>query len=542
LSFTVTETNQELGSHALVFSYWTNAAQASPPAEGAHPLDAMVADWRAKYEDFRIFTDADILDLLADWSPTLPALFNRIRLPACRSDLARLILLYEYGGLYVDAHVGTASAERLTNVLERLSSKEFLLFDRIDQHQWDGDSHIVNYTIGARKHSAVLGKVIFAAIRNLERQEAAEAATTNYVPYNIFVLTGPWNISITLFDRSERNIRLLPEYQSLVHVETLDPQRQPWPFQPYQHYHYRKPGQHWSERQLVEPLFERRQASAADMCNQMFPLQPEAITRVADQAALPVDTCDPEVRDYSTELAPQTIATHDLLRVFSGVVDRTANSGIEPFFEEYRETLEELNLLAISTGENIEGSLFNAHMVREMPFIPPEAYRHHRRNYVKYAASGSRLLEIGFNAGHAALLGLTANPYLTYTGIDSGRNRYSHLCYEFLKKKFASRIRVLIGDLPELLSRMESGTFDLIHVGGRHLTDPNRPDLASLIKVANVNSHILFNDVSAEYVASVISFYVLTGHLGWEQLPGLWEHSRPGVMRDQILLRVCKIL
>jgi mannosyltransferase OCH1-like enzyme len=211
-----------------------------------------------QYEEFRVFSDTDVIAPLSQWSPTLPALFSRIRIPACRSDLARLILLYEYGGLYVDAHIGTAGAERLTHVMERLSSNDLLLFDRHDQHGWEGDCHIVNHALGSRKRSSVLGKVISQAVRNLENHEAAEAAADGHVPYNIFALTGPWNISITLFDRSDKQIRLLREFKDFVHIEVLDPNNRPWPFNPYQHYHYRKPGQHWSERQLVERLFERR--------------------------------------------------------------------------------------------------------------------------------------------------------------------------------------------------------------------------------------------------------------------------------------------
>jgi hypothetical protein len=242
----------------MFFSYWTNIAPAAEATETKTPLEQMEADWQRRYEEFRVFTDADLVVYLSKWSPTLPALFSRIRLPACRSDLARLILLHEFGGLYVDAHIATADAERLAQVVERLSSKELILFDRLDQRSWQGDCHIVNHCLGGRKGSPVLRKVILAAIRNLEKHEAAEAAAEGHVPYNVFVLTGPWNISITLFDRSSQDIRLLPEYEHFVHIEVLDRTKQPWPFQPYRYYHYREPGLHWSERQLVERLFESR--------------------------------------------------------------------------------------------------------------------------------------------------------------------------------------------------------------------------------------------------------------------------------------------
>jgi hypothetical protein len=232
----------------------------------------------------------------------------------------------------------------------------------------------------------------------------------------------------------------------------------------------------------------------------------------------------------------------DLYQAFSRVIQETRDLDVEPFFAEYCDTLEELNRIAVSTDEQIEGSLFNAHLVRELPLAPMAVYRYKRRNYVKYVASGRRLLEIGFNAGHSALLALIGNPYLTYTGVDIGKYRYTRLCYEFLKQKFGSRIEVFIGDSREILPRVESGIYDLLHIDGGHSAAVSHADLATLIKVADINSHILIDDASADYIVPVISFYILTGHLSSEQLPGFWEYIRPGVMPDQVLLRVCKKL
>jgi hypothetical protein len=232
----------------------------------------------------------------------------------------------------------------------------------------------------------------------------------------------------------------------------------------------------------------------------------------------------------------------EIYDAFSRVIEQTKNPDIEPFFEEYVDILEELNRLAMSTGEEIEGSLFNAHLVRELSLTPIAVFRYKRRNYAKYVASGRRLLEVGFNAGHSALLALVANPHLTYTGIDIGKYKYTKICYEFLKKKFGDRINMFIGDSREMLPRVASGAYDLIHIDGGHSAVVSHSDLANLIKIAGINSHILFDDASADYIIPVVSFYILTGHLSSEQLPGFWENVRAGVMPDQVLLRVCKNL
>src|SRR5215813_10103136 len=232
----------------------------------------------------------------------------------------------------------------------------------------------------------------------------------------------------------------------------------------------------------------------------------------------------------------------DLYEAYEKVVSETRNPDIEPFFGEYRGAFEQLNRIAASTGELIEGSLFNDDAVSELPLQPAPHLRYRRRNFAKFIATGRNLLEVGFNAGHSALLSLIVNPSLVYTGIDIGNFRYTHLCYQFLKQKFGSRVQLYIGDSRDILPRTCSGTFDRFHIDGGHSPEVSHSDLASTIKVADINSLILFDDAAADYVVSLISFYILTGHLSLERLPGSWEHGTPGVLSDQALLRVCKKL
>jgi hypothetical protein len=68
----------------------------------------------------------------------------------------------------------------------------------------------------------------------------------------------------------------------------------------------------------------------------------------------------------------------------------------------------------------------------ELDDIPDPIYRYKRPNYLRYVTSGRCLLEIGFNAGHSALLALTANQYLTYTGIDICKYKYTRASFDYL--------------------------------------------------------------------------------------------------------------
>jgi hypothetical protein len=191
-------------------------------------------------------------------------LYDRIRIAACRSDVARLFLLREHGGLYVDAHVGTADGFRLAEVLALLSRYELVLFDAPwARVQKEPDLGLFNGVMCARRQAPVLDLLIDSALANLQRQLEAEERTDGHAPYNIFSLTGAWDISVQLFDRGEHP-DLKPEFADRVRLVRIggDADLEPLPFHVHRHYHYRVPGEHWSERQARERLFDPAPPSA----------------------------------------------------------------------------------------------------------------------------------------------------------------------------------------------------------------------------------------------------------------------------------------
>jgi FkbM family methyltransferase len=248
----------------MLFTYWYTPQDSANPYRGDSEeiLAGTLTDWRSIFPNFRIFADIDVEPLLNEINPTYLPIYRRIRIPACRADIARLVLLRGFGGMYLDPHVGTASVERLLEVIERLSEKELILFDKRDSVNAPEDRHIVNFALIARRGSMLLKALIAGAFVNLEQHESNESSSMNHVPYNVFTLTGPYNINLTLFDRIGDGLYPKAEIACALHIDSLDPKVQPWPIQPYKHYGYRKPNQHWSERQKVERLFEPRDVEA----------------------------------------------------------------------------------------------------------------------------------------------------------------------------------------------------------------------------------------------------------------------------------------
>jgi Glycosyltransferase sugar-binding region containing DXD motif len=232
-----------------IFTYWEGDRSA---------LDSFRADWAAAGHNVHIFALEDVWPILAAaLNPERLAMFDRIRIASCRSDLARLLLLLHNGGLYIDAHTGSGNQAKLAQLFAHLAAKELVVFDQAGEGRAEGDIYLLNGAMLARRHSALLGEIIESCFRNLETHWVRECQSANRVPYNIFALTGGWNMLNLLFDIGKKPYSLKTALSERVHLEVLHPSKGPPAFVWYQHYHYREPGQHWSERQKVEPLFER---------------------------------------------------------------------------------------------------------------------------------------------------------------------------------------------------------------------------------------------------------------------------------------------
>jgi hypothetical protein len=230
----------------MIFTFWSGENQ---------PTDA-ISDWSQRSDDVRLFSDVEaeacIRGLVGDDAAKL---YKRINIPACKSDVARLALLYEHGGLYVDAHTGTADPWALVQVFERLSRFELIIFDHSEK--WDESSriHIINTCLAARRESQLVRRFLVAAIENLHRQAQVQDLGSVDRGYNIAELTGSGVILKNAFVYQSESWTLKPEFEKLISLYVIWPEYRKLPFHLYKHYRYRRPGSHWSERQLSENLF-----------------------------------------------------------------------------------------------------------------------------------------------------------------------------------------------------------------------------------------------------------------------------------------------
>ncbi len=226
----------------MMFTYWNNPELTVPPS---------LPIWQDRFPAFKVLGDEDVLPLLT--SDQLRKLYIKISLPACKSDIARLVLLQKYGGLYIDAHAAPMNGDKLAETLDILSRYELVLFSKAWQAKAENDFNLMNTAIAARRGAPSINHLLSTAFANLFRQYRLEQEN-GYVPYHLFNLTGTMVMIDCFFLNTKNGYVIRPELEDMIHLYKMTGPSAPG-FELYKFYNYRKLGQHWSERQTRECLF-----------------------------------------------------------------------------------------------------------------------------------------------------------------------------------------------------------------------------------------------------------------------------------------------
>tara|TARA_R100000234_G_C4998729_1_gene179301 strand:+ start:1365 stop:1991 length:627 start_codon:yes stop_codon:yes gene_type:complete len=144
--------------------------------------------------------------------------------------------------------------------------------------------------------------------------------------------------------------------------------------------------------------------------------------------------------------------------------------------------------------EELEGNCFYEHKQKGV-VRNAQSVRAMRNNLKTLGSKAKNILEIGFNAGHSAVLFLHDNPNAKYVGVDIGRHEYTVPCFLYLKKHFNMELE--IGNSREVLKNYKTSIpFDLIHIDGGHGKDAALADLLLCKKYSNENTLIILDDTS----------------------------------------------
>ncbi len=134
-------------------------------------------------------------------------------------------------------------------------------------------------------------------------------------------------------------------------------------------------------------------------------------------------------------------------------------------------------------------------------------------NLMTVAKKCNKILEVGFNMGHSALMMLIANPECSIDCIDICEHKYTEKCFEYLKSVFSNRIRLHKGSSHKCLREYSGPLVNMLHIDGCH--DFNVANIDYFIGRDKVkrNGIIVFDDTWMAHLQYLWSGYVRDGHL-----------------------------
>jgi hypothetical protein len=144
-------------------------------------------------------------------------------------------------------------------------------------------------------------------------------------------------------------------------------------------------------------------------------------------------------------------------------------SEYDKVIKSYSKILSRLIKIVQSTGESLEGNCF----YDDLTFNENKELNAKQRNLYSIGKSaGGNILEIGFNAGHSALLFLISNPRNKVLCFDICSHEYTKCCFNYLACAFPNRLELIEGDSATTLCKFKEQNPDyrakVVHVDGSH--------------------------------------------------------------------------
>ena len=161
-------------------------------------------------------------------------------------------------------------------------------------------------------------------------------------------------------------------------------------------------------------------------------------------------------------------------------------------------------LLEVVRGrQRLDGNLFYENLDDAIGGRPAYSLKWKRENLLQVARQACNVLEIGFNAGHAALLFLLANPLSRVTCIDRMDHPYTQDCFDYLAAAFPGRLRLIAGDSLDVLPTLRGEYFDLVHLdAGKHRTI--EADLTAIRGIVHADHVIAIDDTQNKALDDIV--------------------------------------
>lgn len=157
----------------------------------------------------------------------------------------------------------------------------------------------------------------------------------------------------------------------------------------------------------------------------------------------------------------------------------------------------------------VEGNVFCQHgnIRNRLPVLVPKQI-----NLFSLGTQANTIMEVGFNAGHSALLFMLANPHSKLVAFDICHHAYTIKCFEYLKSLFGDRLELIVGDstvtVPKYRQDHPDAKFDLYHLDGCHDVHIARQDFDNAYDISDI---IIFDDTQSKVLDNLLNEYISQG-------------------------------
>jgi hypothetical protein len=177
--------------------------------------------------------------------------------------------------------------------------------------------------------------------------------------------------------------------------------------------------------------------------------------------------------------------------------------------------LARLHDIIVASGEPLEGNCFYTHLTLN---LYPELLPKQLNLYACGKAATTRICEIGFNAGHSALLMLLNRPKtpIEFLIFDIGEHRYVRPALDYIAASFPHvKFTYVEGDstktMPEWIENNPDVKFDVIHVDGGHIEHCIKNDMINADKMVTPGGIVIVDDTQDAIINSYADMYIASG-------------------------------
>ena len=195
---------------------------------------------------------------------------------------------------------------------------------------------------------------------------------------------------------------------------------------------------------------------------------------------------------------------------------------IKPEYEskndEKKMYLEDLKNIIMESNVPLEGNCFYYH---ETLIEFPELYSKQLNLFWCGKQAVENICEIGFNAGHSAMLMLLgrSNTPMHFTIFDIGHHSYTKPSLEYIKSKFSHvNFEYIEGDstitMPEWINNNSEKMYkyDVVHVDGGHFEHCISNDMINANLLVKINGIVIVDDTNLDIINNYVNLYLSSGN------------------------------